>query len=69
MDYLNGFPEPNDEFKFDASLPPPPVRLAVMWAFWACSQEQPKDPMNTERTRDGVYPFPDKECAEKYLSN
>lgn len=68
LDFLNGFPMTNNEFVYSSSLPEHRVRLAVMWAFRVCSKNlQSEGTEEVERTRDGVSPFPSRECALNYL--
>lgn len=66
LDFINGFPVKANAFRFDQDLPSEDVRSAVMWALLDCSRQA--SPNSTERTRDGVAPFPSRDCALKELS-
>lgn len=67
LDYLNGLPLTDDPFDY-RKLPSADVRGAVMWALTRCSMEPPDPTKQVQRTRDGISPFPDIECAKNSLS-
>jgi len=67
LDYINGFPMPNDSFRFGRDTPQDEVRNAILWAYRKCSREEPQSD-DVEQTRDGVSPFPSNSCALRRLS-
>jgi hypothetical protein len=67
LDYINGFPMPDDSFQFGADTPEDEVRNAVLWAYRECSREEPQSD-DVEQTRDGVSPFPSNDCVLHRLS-
>lgn len=68
LDFLNGFPTADRRFDPERFVASSEVRFAVMQAFFKCSQDRARTDKDAQVTRDGIAPFPSRQCALDYLS-